>query len=75
MSHPLQRRRSGGPQTPQGKAAVGQNAFQTGAYATQLVLVGEDQAAFQNLLDQLHADFAPQGVVEAALVRDLAICT
>ncbi len=65
-------KRSGGPQSPEGKAASSGNALKTGAYSLQVLLPGESQSDFEDLLDQFRQDFAPQDVAEAAMVRDLA---
>ncbi len=67
--------RSGGPQTAAGRQAVAGNAMRTGAYATQVVLPGEDPAHFQELEQQFLHDFAPADVAQSALVHQLAVIT
>lgn len=67
--------RSGGPRTAAGRQAVAGNALRTGAYATQVVLPGEDPAHFQELEQQFLHDFAPADVAQSALVHQLAVIT
>ena len=67
--------RSGGPRTAAGRQAVAGNALRTGAYATQVVLPGEDRAHFQELEQQFLHDFAPADVAQSALVHQLAVIT
>ena len=47
--------------------------MRTGAYATQVVLPGEDPAHFQELEQQFLHDFAPADVAQSALVHQLAV--
>lgn len=65
-------KRSGGPKTTQGKLAVSGNALKTGAYSNITVLPGEDQAEYAALEEQLHQDFQPADLAEAAMVREIA---
>ena len=65
-------KRSGGPQTPQGKAISSGNALKTGVYSRFVVLPGEDEQEFQELVDRLSLEFQTEGVLELALVRDLS---
>ncbi len=66
-------RRSGGPQTAEGKLASSRNSLKTGAYSKQEVLPGEDPKELLELEHYFMEDFAPQGVTEAALVHDLTV--
>lgn len=68
----FRRRRSGGPQTQEGKALAAQNSLKTGAYATAIVMPGEAEAEFLELRDALLAELAAVGVLEANLVHELA---
>lgn len=69
------KKRSGGPKTPEGKKASSQNAIVTGTYSALPVLPGENSGDFNNLVDQFNRDFRPADVIETALVRDLAVIT
>ncbi|MFC1673976.1 hypothetical protein ACFL12_07520 [Pseudomonadota bacterium] len=64
--------RSTGPRTDAGKARSSFNGLRHGLYARDVVLPGEDRAAFDDLLDRLAADLAPEGAVEDELVRTAA---
>jgi hypothetical protein len=66
--------RSTGPRTPEGKAASRRNATKHGLTARQIVLVGEDQDAYEALLSGLFAQYNPQGPLQEQLVRQLAFC-
>jgi hypothetical protein len=66
-------KRTGGPKTTQGRQLTAGNAVKSGAYATQVVLPGEDADQFEQLKRQLVEDFEPVGLAEAAMVHDLAV--
>ena len=66
-------RRSGGPQTAEGKLASSRNSLKTGTYSKQEVLPGEDPKELLELDQYFMEDFAPQGVTESALVHDLTV--
>ena len=68
-------KRSGGPQTPQGKLTVSRNALKTGAYSKLIILPGEDESEFAMLEQQFIDDFAPQDIVEQAMVHELSVLT
>jgi len=68
-------RRSGGPQTEEGKKAASRNALKTGAYSNLAVLPNESQEEFNALVEQLHQDFSPNDAVEKTLIYDLAVLT
>lgn len=68
-------KRSGGPKTVAGKLAVSVNATKTGAYSSMVVLPGEQESEFQELLQQFQHDFKPQDIAESAMVRELANVT
>ena len=61
--------KSTGPRTPEGKAAVSQNALKHGLRARHAVIVGEDPGQFETHRDQLLAELAPQGPLESALAH------
>jgi hypothetical protein len=54
-------RRSTGPKTPEGKAAVRLNAFRHGLLARDVVLPEEDLDAFEDLRNRVRADLSPVG--------------
>jgi len=61
-------RRSTGPKTPEGKAVVRLNALRHGLLSRDVVLPGEDADAFEDLWNQVRADFSPVGPIEELLV-------
>ena len=70
-----QRKRSGGPQTSEGKSASSQNSLKTGVYTRKITLINESEDDFIQLFEQFMSDFAPRDIAETMLVRDLAIIT
>lgn len=68
-------RRSGGPQTDEGKKIASRNALKTGAYSNITVLPNESQEEFSALIEQLHHDYSPSDTVETTLLYDLALLT
>src|SRR5271163_4374099 len=62
----------GGPHTPEGKAASSKNSFKHGLASGQIVIEGEDPAAFEALVADLEADHQPATETEALLIHDLA---
>jgi|GEM_PF-680163 len=66
-------RRSGGPQTDEGKKISSQNALKTGAYSNTLILPGEDGSQFCQIQDQFVRDFRPEDMAEITMVRDLSV--
>lgn len=68
-------KRSGGPQTVEGKKTTSLNALKSGAYSNLAVLPSENQEEFDALVDQLHRDFSPNDAVETTLIYDLAVLT
>jgi len=65
-------RRSTGPRTPEGKAAVALNAIKHGFCARTVVIPGEDAGKYAVLRAGLRADFRPRGMLEEVLVERLA---
>ena len=66
--------RSTGPRTPAGRAASSRNATRHGVLSAAVVVAdGESAEEFNSLREGLQQEFAPQGVVEATLVDQLAI--
>ena len=66
-------KRSGGPQTIEGRAVASRNALKTGAYSGIIVLPGEEESDFHELENQFISDFSPQDIAEVAMVRQLAV--
>jgi hypothetical protein len=73
MGNTPKSRRSGGPQTAEGKLAASRNSLKTGAYSKQEVLPGENLQELLELEQYFIEDFAPRGVTESALVHDLTV--
>src|SRR4030042_898187 len=63
----LNAQKSTGPQTPQGKAVVSQNALKHGLSARHDVITTESQAEFDLHRDALLAELAPIGPMESIL--------
>jgi hypothetical protein len=71
----LNAQKSTGPKTPEGRAAVRLNGVKHGLTAETIVLKGESQADYTNLLDSLEAEHDPATPTEEALVVQLAMAT
>src|SRR6266853_1410179 len=67
--------KSTGPKTPEGRAAVRLNGVKHGLTAETIVLKGESEADFINLLDSLEAEHDPATPTEETLVVQLAMAT
>ena len=65
-------KKSTGPRTAAGKAAVAQNARQHGLSGSFSILAHEDGTEFQALLDQYRAEFKPASADENFLVEQMA---
>jgi hypothetical protein len=65
-------KKSTGPRTDAGKAAVARNAVRHGLSGSFALLPHEDPAEFQNLLDDYRAEFKPASVDEDFLVEQMA---
>jgi hypothetical protein len=66
--------RSTGPRTPAGRAVSSRNATRHGVLSAAVVVAdGESPDEFNALREGLQQEFAPEGVVEATLVDQLAI--
>jgi hypothetical protein len=63
---------STGPVTPEGKAAVAQNARQHGLAGAFTILAHENAADFQSLLDEYKKEFSPKSTHETFLVEEMA---
>jgi len=59
--------KSTGPQTPEGKAKVAQNALKHGLLAEHILIRDESQADFDAFRDAIIEHLAPEGPVEALL--------
>ncbi len=67
--------KSTGPKTPEGRAAVRLNGVKHGLTAETIVLKGESEADFTNLLESFEAEHDPVTPTEEALVVQLAMST
>lgn len=65
--------KSTGPKSDAGKAVVSQNARTHGILSRNLIIKGESQAEFSELLCLLADEFQPVGLVEHALVERVGI--
>ena len=63
---------STGPRSEAGKARVSLNALRHGLFARDVVLPGEDRAAYDGTLAEFTAEYLPKGRYEQALVARLA---
>ncbi len=61
--------KSTGPRTPEGKAAVSQNAVKHGLFADGTVVNGENQADFDLYRDAMVGEMWPVGVMETMLAE------
>src|SRR5579862_6320671 len=65
--------RSTGPKTPEGKKICAQNSTRHGMVSQTVVLEGESQDRFIDLLTSLTAQLKPRSDAEAAIVETMAI--
>lgn len=63
---------STGPRTPEGKLASSRNSLKHGLASAQLIIPGEDPAAFDALLADLLHDHQPANPTEQLLVQEMA---
>ena len=70
-----QSKRSGGPQSDEGKKLSSRNAIKTGAYSKAVILPGEDESEYRELEAQFIRDFVPRDIAEGAMVRELTVLT
>ena len=66
--------RSTGPKTDLGKAASSRNAIRHGLTGKQVVINGEDPAAYEALRQDLIASYQPANAAESTLVDEIAQC-
>src|SRR5712672_2967031 len=64
---------STGPKTPEGKAAIRLNALRHGLRARTVVLPGEQPEEFQQLSDDLQAEWHPKSRTEQFYVEQMAV--
>src|SRR5437867_7412975 len=69
----LNAQKSTGPKTPEGRAAVRLNGLKHGLTASTLVLKGENQSEFDELLDSIEAEHQPTTPTEEVIVRQIAM--
>ena len=67
--------KSTGPKTSEGRAAVRLNGLKHGLTSDILVLEGESESDFENLLDSLEAEHQPATPTEVILVRQMAMAS
>ncbi len=65
--------RSTGPKTPEGKKVCAQNSTRHGMLSQTVVLEGESQTRFEDLVICLTAQLKPRSLAEAAIVETMAI--
>lgn len=65
-------RQSSGPKTDTGKQTSSLNAIRHGLTSTQIVIPGEDQSAYEELLRGMHQSYAPANEAERVLVDQIA---
>ena len=64
---------STGPKTPEGKAAVRLNSLRHGLRARSVILPGEKREEFQQLCDDLEAEWQPQTRTEQFYIEQMAV--
>ena len=64
-----------GPRTAEGKAASSRNSLKHGLTARQVVIPGENQADFDQLLADIATDRNREGELEIQLAGEIAACT
>ncbi|WP_188645274.1 hypothetical protein [Tsuneonella deserti] len=64
--------RSTGPRTPEGRAISSQNARRHGILSERSTSADEDRQLFDDLLNSIAGEFAPDGPMEILLVERLA---
>ena len=65
--------KSTGPRTPEGKAVVSLNSLTHGLRSSRVVLPGDDEAEFQQLCADLHAEWQPQTPTETHLLQRMTV--
>ena len=65
----LNAQKSTGPKTPEGRAAVRLNGLKHGLTSATLVIRGEKESDFEDLLDSFEAEHRPSTPTEEAMVR------
>src|SRR5438094_293914 len=65
--------KSTGPKTPQGKAAVSMNSLRHGLRARTVVLPGENRDEFDQLCDDLEAEWEPQSRTAKFYLEQMAV--
>ena len=68
-------KKSTGPRTPEGRAAVRLNGVKHGLQAETLILPGEQQSDFTDLLQTFEAEYQPATPIAETHVRELAMST
>jgi hypothetical protein len=68
LANRLNSRKSTGPKTDEGKAAVSQNAVKHGLFA-ESVIKGENEADYEAFHDKMFAELVPVGTVETTMAE------
>ncbi|MFC1637217.1 hypothetical protein ACFL5Z_20555, partial [Planctomycetota bacterium] len=68
-------KKSTGPRTAEGRAAVAKNATKHGLFACQNVVISENQADFDAFRDDMLAELAPVGTMESILAERIVSLT
>ncbi len=67
--------KSTGPKTPEGKAAVAENATKHGLFSRYDVVISENQVDFDGFRDDMLAELAPEGTIETVLAGRIVSLT
>ena len=67
----LNAQKSSGPKSLGGQVRSSFNGLRHGLYARDVVLPGEDRAAYEDLLENLGRDLKPEGLMEEQLVQSI----
>ena len=65
-------KRSSGPKTSEGKEASSRNSMRHGLTGTQIVIPGEDAAAYEELREGMHSSYSPESEAERVLTDQIA---
>lgn len=69
----LNAQKSTGPVTEMGKSKVSTNAIKHGLFSKNLILADENPLEYQSVLEQLHTELSPNGILEQILIERIAI--
>ena len=63
--------KSAGPVTAAGRERSSRNALKLGIFSTKAILEGESADEYQEILDQLVAEYAPEGILEMEYIYQI----